>query len=303
MQKEPPLILVTGITGHSGRWFAERLVREGYADPIRCTLRATSDASFLAKTRLNYSTVVGDITNPAFLDRITKGVDTILHIANIHFSERIVEAAIRNGVKWVILVHTTGRYSRFNSASAEYIRIEDRILGLKSNIALTVLRPTMIYGSSRDQNMCRLIDYLYRHKFFPIFGSGNNLMQPVHARDLGNAYYDVLVNPEITINHAYNLPGKEPIRYIDLVRTISRALGRKNIIVTVPMWLSLLAARLFTAVSRKSPISVEQVMRMKEDKDFDYGKAAQDFRYSPVSFPEGIASEVEEYLQKSSGPR
>lgn len=291
------MLLVTGITGHSGRWFAERLASERYTGVIRCVLRPGSDAGFLAKTALNYSTIAGDITAPEFLDRAMQGVDTVVHIASITLSERIVAAAIRNKVRWAILVHTTGRYSGFKSAADEYIRIEDGILRLRDQVGITVLRPTMIYGSSRDRNMFKLVDYLYRHKLFPIFGSGQNLMQPVLARDLGNAYYSVLMNRQTTMNCDYNLSGKEPISYLDLVCTVSRALGRKNVMVRVPMWLSLLGAKVCNAVSRQSPISVEQVMRMSEDKVFSHAAATRDFGYDPASFQDGIRGEVGEYLQ------
>jgi nucleoside-diphosphate-sugar epimerase len=291
------MLLVTGITGHSGRLFAQRLARERYAGAIRCVARPASDVGFLTKTALNYCTVVGDLTAPEFLDGIMQGVDTVLHLASIPYSTKIVAAAIRNRVGWAILVHTTGRYSRFKSAAEEYIKIEDDILRLRNQIAVTVLRPTMIYGSSRDRNMFKLVDYLYRHKFFPIFGSGKNLMQPVLAQDLADAYYGVLMNREITVNREYNLSGKEPISYLELVRTVSRALGTRNIMVPVPMWLSLLGARACNAVSRRSPISVEQVMRMNEDKVFPHADASRDFAYRPASFHDGIRGEVDEYLR------
>jgi len=297
MPKTSEVLLVTGITGHSGKLFAERLAREHYSGAIRCAVRPGRDAGFLAKTGLNYSTAAGDIASPGFLDEIMQGVGTVLHLASIPYSRKLVEAAVRNKVQWAILVHTTGRYSKFKSAAAEYIEVEDAILGLRNELAITVLRPTMIYGSSRDRNMFKLVDYLYRHKFFPIFGSGRNLMQPVLAQDLANAYWDVLMNREITMNREYDLSGKEPISYLELVRTVSRALGRKNVMVPVPMWLSLLGARACNAVSRRSPISVEQVMRMNEDKVFSHAAASRDFGYSPASFHEGIQGEVREYLQ------
>jgi nucleoside-diphosphate-sugar epimerase len=144
--------------------------------------------------------------------------------------------------------------------------------------------------------MFKLVGYLYRHKFFPMFGEGNNLMQPVHAKDLGNAYYDVIVNKDKTFNQNYNLSGKEPIKYIDLVRCVSETLNRKNIIVKIPLSLSVLAAKIYNALNKNAIISVEQVLRMQEDKAFRYEKATKDFGYSPLSFEDGIKGEVQEYL-------
>ena len=291
------MILVTGISGHSGHLFAERLARERYPGAVRCVLRSLNSVGFLENIALNFSVAVGDITDSAFLDEAMTNVSTVLHIASIRFSEKIIAAAIRNKVRWAILVHTTGRYSKFKSASEDYIRIDNGILALRDKIAVTILRPTMIYGSSRDQNMFKLVDYLYRHKFFPIFGDGKNLMQPVLAQDLANAYFDVLSNRAVTMNREYNLSGKEPISYIDLVRAVSRALGKNNVMVPVPMWLSLLGARAYNAVSSKAMISVEQVLRMNEDKVFSHETASSDFGYNPKGFEEGIRGEVEEYLQ------
>jgi hypothetical protein len=42
------------------------------------------------------------------------------------------------------------------------------------------------------------------------------------------------------------------------------------------------------------PIKAEQVMRLNEDKAFDYGQAANDFGYEPLSFEEGITLEIKE---------
>jgi nucleoside-diphosphate-sugar epimerase len=297
------MVLFTGITGHSGSWLLRRLSKEKYIGAVRCTVRASSDSQLLDNSGLpDLSTVAGDLSDNDFLDRAMKGVGTVLHIASIKHSPAIVEAAIRNRVQRAILVHTTGRYSKYKSAAEDYIRIEEAILALRDRISITILRPTMIYGSSKDQNMYKLIDYLYRHKFFPLFGSGNNLMQPVHASDLGNAYYDVLNNPEATNNREYNLPGKAPLKYADLVRTVSRTLGRKNILLPVPMFLSVLAARIYNRTSSEPRISVEQVMRMNEDKAFSYASAARDFGYCPLSFEEGIKDEVTEYLRANKFP-
>ncbi|MDI9389155.1 MAG: hypothetical protein QM441_08000, partial [Synergistota bacterium] len=85
--------------------------------------------------------------------------------------------------------------------------------------------------------------------------------------------------------------------YIDLVRTVSRALGRRNLFVKVPLGVSILGARLYNALTRRPIITVEQVLRMQEDQAFDWRDAARAFGYSPRSFEEGIAGEVREYLE------
>lgn len=290
------MLLVTGIAGHTGRWLLDKLIKENYQGEIRCLVRESSNTKFIDDSRLNIEKVYGSLDDRGFLESSMQGVETIIHIAHIALSKNIINAAIKNNVKWAILVHTTGRYSKYKSASEEYIKIEDEILEKRGEIGITVLRPTMIYGSSGDRNMYKLVNFLYKHKFFPTFGDGNNLMQPVHAKDLGYAYYNVLTNRDKTFDKEYNLSGKEPIKYIDLIRSVSQALERKNIIVKVPLNLSILAAKVYNAIDKKAIISVEQVLRMQENKDFSHVEATKDFGYAPMSFEEGIRGEVAEYI-------
>lgn len=297
------MLYVTGITGHSGRWFCERLINEGYKGKIRCVVLEGTDTSFLGCTGLDLEIVVGDLNDQEFLNSTMTGCNTVLHIASIFYSRNVITAAVLNKLEWAILVHTTGRYSKYKSASAEYIAIEESVLKFKEKIGITVLRPTMIYGSSRDMNMFKLITFLHKIKFFPMFGDGKNLMQPVHSRDLGNAYYDVLVNRSKTYNKEYNLPGEYPMPYIELVKVVSNTLGRKNTIVKIPLWIAIPAAKCYNALFRKPIISVEQVLRMQEDKAFGYEEAIKDFGYSPVSFEKGIIEEVNEYFEISGRKR
>ncbi|MEH7106451.1 NAD-dependent epimerase/dehydratase family protein [Bacillus sp. JJ1764] len=292
------MLYVTGITGHTGKWFLERLIKEKYDGKIRCLVRHNSDTSFLDKSGLNIEKVYGELEDKDLLNRTMVGVETVLHISTIHFSNNIIDAAIHNNVKWAILVHTTGRYSKYKSASEEYIKIEEGILKKRNQIGITILRPTMIYGSSRDRNMYKLVDYLYRRKFFPMFGKGENLMQPVHAKDLGNAYYDTLVNKQKTLNKEYNLSGKDPIKYFDLVKCVSETLNRKTIIIKIPLWFSVFSAKVYNSLTKNAIISVEQVLRMQEDKVFSYEDASRDIGYFPVGFNEGVKQEVKEYLDK-----
>jgi nucleoside-diphosphate-sugar epimerase len=223
-------------------------------------------------------------------------VKTLLNIAPIQVSEKIVRAGTKAGVNWFICVHTTGRYSKFKMASAEYIAIEDLLLKEFSN--LTILRPTMIYGSSRDRNMYKVIQYIHDHRFFPVFGNGKNLMSPVNAKDLGNAYYDVLQNKNATFGNQYNLSGKSDITYISILEEVASALKKKVFFINLPIWFCVVAAYFGKLIfGSRFPISVEQVLRMKEDRVFSWKAAYKNFGFSPMSFKNGIRIEIDEFLK------
>lgn len=290
------LLYITGLTGHSGKWLLKRLIKENYTGKIRCVVREDSDTTLIDQSKLNIEKVYGDLDDINFLKESMEGVTILIHISSILFSTKVIDAAIDNDVEWGILVHTTGRYSKYKSASEEYINIEENILKRKDDINLTILRPTMIYGSAADRNMIKLIDFLNRLRLFPLFGEGKNLMQPVHARDLGNAYYDVLQNRSITENENYNLAGKSSLSYKKLIQIVSSALNKKTLLISLPLGFSVFSARIYNKLTSKALISEEQVLRMQEDKAFSYEKAKKDFGYNPIGFEEGIQEEVNEYL-------
>ena len=290
-------LLVTGASGHSAKYFFERLEAENYDKKIKCLVRKNSQIEHLRQSKLNLEFILVDFENIGDLKNSMAGVKTVLHTASIRLSKIVIKAGREVGVEWFICVHTTVRYSKFKSASADYIEIEDGLLKKYTN--LTILRPTLIYGSSRDRNFWRLINFVNSYNVFPVFGSGKNLMQPVNAEDLGNAYFKVLQNRNNTFGKQYNLSGKDQLTYISILKEISSALGKKVFFIYLPIWISLVGAYIMNMLlGSRFPISVEQVQRMTEDKIFPFDEAYKDFGYSPMSFKDGIRREVNELIGK-----
>ena len=297
MENEKDILLVTGATGHTARYFFDRLRKEKFKKKIKCLVRKNSKLKNLNCEGLKIDLVYGDFDNIESLISAMVGVETVLHIAGIQLSKNLLEAGYKMGVKWFICVHTTGKYSKFKSASSEYIKIERDIKEKYSNV--TILRPTIIYGSKDDRNMWRLIKTIHKNKIFPIFGNGRNLFQPVNALDLGNSYFDVLQNKKNTFGKSYNLSGADQISYLNILKEISLALNKKIILIKLPNWfcyLVIYSLNKLPAKIYKCPINEEQVLRMREDKVFSHSKAYKDFGYLPGFFKDGIRREVKEFI-------
>lgn len=297
------MLLVTGITGHTGRYFLQELISNNYKGHIRCVVRKTSDTSLLDKSGLNIEKVIGDLENPNFIDRIMDDVETVMHIYNIHHSLDIVRTAINKKLKRVILVHTTGIYSEFKHASEGYKKIEKEITELKSVSnyipKITILRPSMIYGDLCDRNMSKFIQMVDKLKIFPVINGGDSLIQPVHARDIAKAYYTVLMFPEKVCREAYDLSGEKPIRMIDAFKLISKELNKKTVFITVPLSLGVWIARLFKTLTLGKIDYVERIQRMGENRSYSHENASIDFGYTPMSFKKGIQIEVQAYLSNN----
>lgn len=295
------MLLITGITGHSGRYFLQELINNKYEGNIRVIVRKTSNTSLLDDSGLNIEKLVGDLRDRDFVDKAMSGVDTVIHIASIFHSVELMKAAVKNNVKRAILVHTTGVYSKYKSASQEYKSIEKSIASIinesNSHIGLVYLRPTMIYGYLNDRNMVVFIKLVDKFRIFPVINHGKNLLQPVNGRDLGRAYFQILSKPDIQRGD-YILSGEKPMTMLEMFRQISSFLGKKTVFISVPLGLGVFMARCLKLCTFGKVDYIEKVQRMGEDRNFPHDAATNEFGYNPMPFEEGLRIEVEQYIEK-----
>jgi len=295
------MLLVTGITGHTGRYFLQELINNRYEGKIRCIVRETSNTIILDDSGLNIEKAVGDLNDKEFVRSAMDGVNIIMHIYNIHYSPLIVQAAIEEKVERAILIHTASIYSKFKYASQGYKEVEKKITEITSNAEcptkVTILRPSMIYGDLCDKNLSKFIKMIDKIRIMPIVNGGKNLIQPINARDLGKACYSVLMNPEKTSGKAYDIAGEKPIKMIEAFRIISSNLNKKTIYINVPIKYGIFLARVAKVITQGKIDYLERVQRMGEDRIYLYDEAKNDFQYKPMSFEDGIRIEVKQYLE------
>ena len=294
------MLLVTGITGHSGRYFLQELIKNKYEGSIRCIVRETSDTSIIDSSGLEIEKVIGDIEDEEFVDRCMNEVDTVVHIAGIQKTLNVIKASVNNDVRRVIVVHTTGIYSNFKSASEEYRKIELEMnkINKEQKINITILRPTMIYGNLNDLNMSKFIKMVDKLRLFPVINHEKSLIQPVNARDLGKAYYKVLTKPIQQLKPEYILSGDKPITMLYAFRLISSNLGKKTVFIRFNLGIGVLMARTLKIFTFGKVNYIEKVQRMGEDRSFSHDDAIIDFEYNPMSFDEGIKIEVNQFKNR-----
>jgi uncharacterized protein YbjT (DUF2867 family) len=279
-------VLLTGATGLLGGALLGLLLAEDHE--VRCLVREGSPrASRLDQRRIELAS--GDARDAGALSRALSGTEALLHVAGIEYSSAVLEAARRAGSSRLVVVGSTSAHSAYSFRSNPKLRMEELVRG--SGLAYTIVRPSMIYGSEVDKNVHRLLRFLDRSPVFPMFGSGENLWQPVYHEDCARGVYEALVRAS-AVGQSYDLPGAEPLTYLEMVETAAGALGRKPRIVRLPLEpvRRLLAAA--EALQLPFPIKSEQVLRLREDKAYPYDKARRELGYAPRPFGEGIALEV-----------
>lgn len=281
-------VLVTGGTGFTGSRLIPLLLKNGIQ--VRALVRPTSDRSLLSALTVEWAT--GDLADTESFTAALRGVDALVNIASLGFghAESIVRAAKEAGVRRGLFISTTAIFTQLNAGSKS-IRLAAEEAIQASGLEYTILRPTMIYGSPRDRNMWRLIRLLRITPIMPIFGDGESLQQPIFVDDVSQAVLLALQN-DVTIHKSYNIAGKDPLTYNQVIDTVASALGKRVWKLRLP-YMPIVRALQFTERMRlRLPIKAEQVLRLNEDKSFSYEDAKRDFGFTPRSFEEGIKTEL-----------
>lgn len=281
--------LITGAGGFVGEFLVREIFKRSPKEKVMFFIRNTTNKESLMKFPSKF--VYGDLEDIDLLEKAMRGVTEVIHLAGIDYSLNVIRAAKKSGVKRVVLVHTTWMFSKYQKHAEEYKQIESMILDEPVNY--TILRPTMIYGSRRNKNIHKIILFINKYHFYPFIGSDKCLIQPIYAGDVAKACLDVLKTKK-TVRKAYNIAGESPLTWRELVNTVAKTLDIKVRTLRIPLWFSILAVRAYKIVSRNPKISVENILRFNENKNFDITSAKKDFGFEPLSFEEGIRTEIEE---------
>lgn len=287
-------IFVTGATGFTGSRVVPLLLKNEYQ--VRCLYRASSDRSLLADLEIDW--VLGDVSDIHSLVSAMQGTDALVNIASLGFghADLIVAAAINAGIKRAIFISTTAIFTQLNAKSKEVRKAAEQSIET-SGLDHTILRPTMIYGSPRDRNMWRLIKFMRLSPIVPVFGDGKYLQQPIHVDDVAAAILGCLKS-DVTIGRSYNIAGKHPLTYNEVIDTIAKAMNKRVWKIHFPSKPVVSLLGFFERLHIPFPIKAEQVLRLNENKDFIYAEAEKDFGFSPLAFENGIGNEINIYRSR-----
>lgn len=281
-----------GAAGNLGIRVTARLL----ADEKRVLGLVRSSHKAAAVKQLGAEVGLFDLEDPTTIMPYLEGVTHIINTSYIHFAPSILKAVrehgeFPNGLEHLVFVGSTGVHTQLESQSAERKRTCEHFI-FESGLPFTIIRPTMIYGHRKDGNISRLLKAFEKVPIFPVFGDGLTMMQPVYIGDVVGALVSVLERTE-TSGKIYDIGGPEPMTYWSLLGATAAAVGKRIRFIHVPLWLAIALVKVLSAL-KISPLSVEQVLRLTENKQVDNNRARRDFGYDPISFQEGLRLELRE---------
>ncbi|MDP3768388.1 MAG: hypothetical protein Q8S13_10265 [Dehalococcoidia bacterium] len=109
-----------------------------------------------------------------------------------------------------------------------------------SGITHVIFRFTWIYGPE-DVALNRFVGFARRLPFVPLFGDGNQAMQPIFVDDVGRLLADALERPEAA-NQTFEAGGPERMSMNDVIGTALDVAGKKRPVLHQPVALGKLMA-------------------------------------------------------------
>lgn len=101
-----------------------------------------------------------------------------------------------------------------------------------SGLEWVIVRPTWVYGPD-DVSLNRFLAFAKVLPFVPMFGNGEQMMQPIYVDDIGRIGADAALKPEAA-NELFEAGGPDQLSMNDVVRTALEVRGKKRMILHQP---------------------------------------------------------------------
>lgn len=328
------MILVTGATGHIGNV----LVRQLNSIGVKPRILVLKGESLEPVGGLEFEATIGDVCDPASLDKAFEGIEMVFHLAgvisimpgrnklvervNVEGTKNVVEACRRHGIKKLVYtssIHAIKRISKgriideslpfdpYNTygaydqskAQASLIVKEANGEGLETIIAC----PTGVIGpyDFRISEMGRLIlDCIETRNLLYIDGAYDF----VDVRDVAAGLIRAWLKG--TPGHHYILSGHK-ISVRDLIHSVNHLSGRRPFVSKIPLMLARFMAsiaplyyKLTNTKPRFTPYSIEV---LQSNCDISHHKATTELGYTTRTVNEMLFETIRWFLgnRKNSG--
>ena len=226
--------LITGATGYSGSYVAQRLQDQGRR--IRTLTRDPAGVGGAVEA-FAYRFDQPDRMGPAF-----EGVDTLYNTYWVRFARgslchddavrnslALIEAAAAAGVRRI--VHVSIMHPDPDSPYTYHrgkALVEQAVQG--SGMEFAIVRPSVLFGG--DEILLNNVAWLLRHlHVFAVPGDGRYPIRPTHVEDLADLMVSLGASDDSVVRNA---GGPETFAFGDLVRMIGAAVRARALVIDLP---------------------------------------------------------------------
>lgn len=273
-------IFLTGGSGFVGSHVLPALLAAGH--DVVALARTPKAAATIAERNATYAarltTRIGDVTNPASLPAALVGCDAIVHLVaiprdwnngadllriNTAGTEAMIAAASAAGITRFVHLGALGVQDREDLHYAKSKARAERAVR-ESSLDWTIIKPSLIWGE-RD-GFFNIVAALVKipAPAVPVPGNGKSRFQPVWVGDVARAIVQALGDPK-SARRSFELGGPRYWTYTEITQEVARALGKRRIVVPMPVPLIRLVAGVSEAVRLPFPVATDQLRQLALD--------------------------------------
>jgi nucleoside-diphosphate-sugar epimerase len=312
-------IALTGATGYTGGRLLRALLARGEEVAVLARPASVTPALTASGARL----VVGDLRDERVIDDLVRGADAVVHVAavyrtaghpdayyrdiNVGGTERLLEAALRQGVRRFVQTSTVGVHGHIEHPPADeaspfapgdiYQRTKAEAetlalaFGREHGLGVTVVRPGAIYGPG-ETRLLKVFRAIARG-YYAIVGDGRPFYHLVFIDDLIDGFLLALAAPG-AVGGAFILAGPDYVSQEDLAAAIVRATGGRVLPFRIPAaplrWAGALCEAVCVPLGVEPPLHRRRAEFWTKSRAFSIDKARRVLGYAPrVGVEEGIA--------------
>jgi UDP-glucose 4-epimerase len=306
-------VFVTGASGFVGRHLVARLTSHGHA--VRALLRRAIDLG------AGVTPVRGSLEDVSGFGPALRQCDAVIHAAaalppvsdaraeavNRQATRELAAAAVDAGVRLFVFVSSVAAIGfrdlglvgpevacRPETAYGRSKRAAERdLLALDAPLRVVIVRPPTVYGPGDRGNFLLLTRRIERG-FFVLPGGGDNRMSFCHVDNLVSALYFALECPQARA--IFHVDDGRPVSLREAVETIAAALGRRVVLLPLPMPAARAAALGCELLGRlwgiEPPLTRSRLRTVTSDFALDGSRLRQLGWSPPIAFAAGVGGTV-----------
>jgi uncharacterized protein YbjT (DUF2867 family) len=268
--------LIFGGSGQIGKNLIRKLTKNNYK--VTVVTRNIHQKSYIIKTQANagYIDIVeSNIFEENKIRELFRSADICINLIGILYEEKkgntfknihtifpsvLAKLSKEYNLKHFIHLSALGINSAIDSDYAKS-KLEGENLVLKNFPLATILRPSVVF-SVDDNFTTNFMTLLNRLPLFPLYYNGNTKFTPIHCSDLTDIiYYVIEKNVDSNIIECV---GPEIISFKEIIQKLLNLIGKKRILLPLPLPLAKTIARLFE-IMPKPIFTRDQLKLLKYD--------------------------------------
>lgn len=291
-------IVIPGGAGFVGRNLVRIMIEDGY-DPHNIVVIDSDGEKLRTFEKLNINVHQADLSEDGDWMKEFEKADYVVNLAaqisspqfepfhknNILATKKVLEACEKAKVRRIIHFSSIAVLSVRKDHYAK-TKLEGEELVKNCGLEYCVLRPSIMYGPTNEENIGYLIDFSRKFPIFPIPGHGKWPRQPIYIDDVCNLVISIM--RDFPSNEVYNVNGRDIVYFKDMVKDVQKEMGGLKFRVRIPVSLFKFLMNSFQKLTGNVHFTEDQVDSLIAEEIFPEYPWWEEFDVEVTPFKDGV---------------